>query len=158
MDFEALHEPYKGSESPSVAAQIAWLGRKGIPAEIIDKALLVVYDELSRGRVIEPQGEHSAGFMLDNYLLGTAQAMVTATVEAKHKELSEFLGGIRQKWEEDLVTLAKASGTSQELPAPALIEQPTSGKLAKVIRGAFWAAAAQGIAYEVYGLIRHFLG
>lgn len=116
MDFTELHKPYEDNQSPSVAMQVKWLQGKGIPMDVIDKALLVVYDEVQRGKTFVAEGPLTAGGALDRYLLSVAQGMALKDAELHHKELSDFLLSMREKWNEDLRTLAKAEGKAAMIP------------------------------------------
>jgi len=104
ISYEKLHEPYKGEDSPSPEAQVTWLQKKGIPVEHIQTAMMHVYGELARGEkkfedveVADSEGhirKVSAGWQLDNYLLGYArkyyeegQKNLIAHMENMHKSI-----------------------------------------------------------------------
>lgn len=99
ISYEKLHEPYKGPDSPSVQAQIAWLQKKGIPLEHIQSAMMHVYGELARGEkafkdTVINERPYSAGAQLDHYLLSVAKRShdeglrnVLAQMEKNHNSL-----------------------------------------------------------------------
>ena len=96
IKFEQLHAPYKGPESPSPAAQVKWLLTKQIPTNVVEQAMVSVYDELDRGK------KFASGFELDRYLLSVAQAFHKRDSEAHLQALENFHQHMRTKWNEDL--------------------------------------------------------
>ena len=108
IDFKKLHEPYAGDESPSPEMQIKWLQKNGIPAHIVDQAMIKVYDGLETGQLrFEPgkfagdNGEHSAGFFFDQYLMKTAQEMHQQELTDHVAKLERFHGEMKKKWEDE---------------------------------------------------------
>lgn len=107
INYQKLHEPYKGEESPSPEAQITWLAKKGIPMEHIQSAMMHVYGELHRGErkfedadIADSEGKVkkvSAGWQLDNYLLAHARAYHEAGQKALIAHMEKTHVGIVSK-------------------------------------------------------------
>lgn len=101
MDYKKLCEPYsENGRTPE--GQRIWLIRKGIPPSIVDQAMILVYDEVERGRTFD-NGTH-----FDHQLLLKAQELVQADATAQLAALEEFHQKIRDKWGEDLTKISAA--------------------------------------------------
>jgi len=83
MDFNELIKPYSEGDR-TVEMQVKWLLSKNIPRSFVDQAILVVFDEIERGKV------HESGHDLDRYLLQVAQDLYKAEVEDSVKKLQDF--------------------------------------------------------------------
>ena len=75
MDFEKLHEPYKGDDSPSPEAQLKWL-QKFVPQDIAARAMLQVYTQIEQGLKFEETfkgtNKYSPGWNLCQHLRAVA--------------------------------------------------------------------------------------
>ena len=102
MDFATLLKPYadidKSTNRPlrTIEGQIKWLARKNIPRNVIDQAILKVYNELQDGLKFEDTKESTGGHKLDQYLLKIAQEIYQSTLEKQAKELESFLSNFRE--------------------------------------------------------------
>ena len=108
MDFAKLCEPYK-ENGRTPQGQIKWLTSKGIPKDKIDQAMLVVYDEIDRGKIFEN------GHEFDRYLLETAQGLHKASLDDEVQKLQRFFDGFKSKWGEDLTKLAQSMNQKPRL-------------------------------------------
>lgn len=90
MNFDELIQPYSEGDR-TVEAQVKWLLSKNIPRNHIDQALLIVYDEIERGKV------HENGHALDRYLLDVAQGLHQAELDDSVKKLEGFFNGLVQR-------------------------------------------------------------
>jgi uncharacterized membrane-anchored protein YjiN (DUF445 family) len=90
MDFDELIKPYSENDR-TVEMQVKWLLSKNIPRSFIDQALLVVYDEIERGKVFEN------GHELDRYLLQAAQDLYQAEVNDSVQKLQDFHNTLVQR-------------------------------------------------------------
>lgn len=95
MDFSKLLEPYAdpmedGRPKRTVEAQIKWLIRKNIPKDIIDQAILKVFNELESGK------EFENGHELDQHLLSVAQEMHQSHLSKQAKELEAFMNKFKE--------------------------------------------------------------
>lgn len=96
MDFAELLKPYS-ENGRTPAGQRKWLAGKGVSPDKIDKAMLVVYDELSRGKTFQD------GHELDRYLWDVAKKIDAEHHEAEVKRLEEFFQKFKERWEEERV-------------------------------------------------------
>ncbi len=90
MDFNELIKPYSENDR-TVELQVKWLLSKNIPRNFVDQALLVVYDEIERGKV------HENGHELDRYLLQVAQDLYQAEVNDSIAKLQDFHNSFVQR-------------------------------------------------------------
>lgn len=95
MNFETLIEPYK-ENGRTPQGQIKWLISKGIERDKIDQAMLIVYDEIERGKALQN------GHELDRYLLDIAQKLVKEDIDESVKRLETFFNTFKDKWQEEL--------------------------------------------------------
>ncbi len=109
MDFTKLLEPYK-EDGRTPQGQIKWLTSKQIPRDKIDQAILVVYDELERGKTFKD------GHELDRYLLEVAQGLQKIGLDEEVKRLETFFNTFKDKWQEELKN-AQKSGVWQRVKA-----------------------------------------
>ena len=114
MDFKTLLEPYaepdpEGRPRRTVEAQIKWLNRKGLPRNIIDQAILKVYNELERGMIFNDDEESTGGHKLDQHLLKTAHELQQAELSKQAKELEVFLTTFKQSAVEEYANRHRAS-------------------------------------------------
>lgn len=97
MDFKTLLEPYAehdkdGNPTRTVEGQIKWLlNRHHYPRDVVDKAILRVYNELEGGLVFGDDDSGSAGHNLDQHLRKACEEIVAANVTKQAKELEDFL-------------------------------------------------------------------
>jgi hypothetical protein len=97
MDFKTLLAPYSGVDKDgnpkrTVEGQIKWLtNRHHYPRDVVDKAILRVYNELEGGKVFEADENGSAGHNLDRYIFDVCKELVEANVTKQAKELEAFL-------------------------------------------------------------------
>jgi hypothetical protein len=104
MDFAKLIEPYKENDR-TPEGQIKWLLGKGILRDKVDQAMLIVYDELERGKVFE------SGHELDRYLLEITEGLVKVDLDESVKKLETFFNSLlathKDKWQEELKNTQK---------------------------------------------------
>lgn len=114
--FDALLEPYAerdaaGNPKRTVEGQIKWLtGRHHLPKDIVDRAILKVYNELETGLKFEDsETDGSAGHQLDRYLFDSAQELMKQNVTKQKKELEDFLIKFKQSAVEKYVQQQRGS-------------------------------------------------
>ena len=100
LNYQVLLKPYS-EDGRTPEGQIKWLAKKGIAQNVIDQAMLFVYDELSRGKV------YKDGHELDRYLLGVAQSLVSNEIQATRENLERFHETLREAWNADLNKLVE---------------------------------------------------
>lgn len=91
MNFQELYQPYATKEAPSVSEQIQWLLKQGIPQNIIDQALVLVYTEIEKGKTF-PNAKD-----LWLYLKGIATDLQKKESEAYLKNLEKFQANLTDK-------------------------------------------------------------
>lgn len=116
MDFMTLLEPYAerdqdGNPKRTVEGQIKWLtGRHHLPKDVVDRAILRVYNELESGLEFKNSDtEGTAGHQLDRYLFDAAQEIVKQNVTKQAKELEEFMMKFKQSAVEKYVATQRGS-------------------------------------------------
>ena len=107
MDFEKLHEPYKGQDSPSPEAQLKWL-QKFVPQDIAARAMTQVYTQLEQGTVkfeeqIKNGRSYSAGWMMCQYLKAVATDLHTKATLAYLNVLAKQDEAQKQKVREEIL-------------------------------------------------------
>lgn len=108
MNFEQLLEPYAERQPDKRAlrtaeGQIRWLQKKGLPRDIVDKALLTVYTELEGGK------SFASGHDLDLYLYEVAKGMQEAEAAKQVKELEAFMATFKQQAVDEYRKLSKST-------------------------------------------------
>lgn len=115
MEFKTLLEPYsdpdeKGEPTRTIEGQIKWLERRyQIPRNIIDQAILKVYNELEEGLEFEATEIYTAGHELDHYLLKTAKDLQQEGLTKQAQELELFLSTFKQNAVERYVKAQQGS-------------------------------------------------
>jgi len=102
MDYGKLYAPYSTLEAPSPVDQIKWLTQNKIPDNIIEQAMMSVYEEVSRGRVFEATKDHNATHVFWMYLLDVARKLHGDEVDLKVNHLQEFHGKLKMQTTFDL--------------------------------------------------------
>ncbi len=107
MDFEKLHEPYKGVDSPSPEAQMTWL-EKIVPKDVAARAMLQVYTQLEQGTIKFEEtktghNRHSAGWNMCQYLKAVAVDLHTKATRAYLEVLSKQDEAQKQKVKEEVL-------------------------------------------------------
>jgi len=107
MDFNALHKPYEGEDSPSPEAQMKWLQKMGIPHDIASRAILQVYTMLEQGKKFEETTingrKYSAGWNLCQFILAVAKDLHQKTTAAYLEVLARQDEAQREKIREDML-------------------------------------------------------
>lgn len=115
MEFKTLLEPYSdpdesGNPKRTTEGQIKWLTRRhSLPRDVVDKAILKVYNELENGLAFEEDESGSAGHNLDQYLLKTAQEIQEASLTKQTKELEDFMSVFKSNAVEQYVKAQQGS-------------------------------------------------
>lgn len=104
MEFAKLLDPYAekdrdGKPARTIEGQIKWLTKKGLPRDIIDQAIMKVFNELESGKQFQDDEDTTGGHKLDHYILQTAQDIQQSHLSKQVKELEAFMG----KFKEDAV-------------------------------------------------------
>lgn len=95
LSFESLHATYRSDDSPSPQAQIRWLLKQGFNPNIVDQAMILVYEELRIGKVFVN------GFMLDQYLLSKAKELQQKELDDHIIKLERFYVDMRSRWNKE---------------------------------------------------------
>jgi hypothetical protein len=96
IHFEALHAKFRDQDSASPQGQIKWLLKQGIPANVVDEAMISVYEEIRGGKTFV------SGFEFDQYLLSVARGMQKKELDDHIIKLENFYKGMREKWDKEL--------------------------------------------------------
>jgi len=98
VNFTTLLEPYcerdkDGVPKRTVEGQIKWLtNRHHLPRDVVDRAILQVYNELDEGKKFEDsEANGTAGHQLDRYLYDVAQDIIKQSVKKQAKDLEDFM-------------------------------------------------------------------
>ena len=97
IHFEALHAKFRDQDSASPQGQIKWLLKQGIPANVVDEAMISVYEEVRGGKTF------ISGFEFDQYLLKVAREFQKRELDDHLLKLENFYKGMRDKWQQELV-------------------------------------------------------
>lgn len=100
MDFHTLCDPYK-ENGRTTEGQMKWLLAKNIPKDKVDQAILLVYDELDRGKTF------LNGHEFDRYLLDVATNLHQTEMNESVKKLEEFFNTFKDKWREEFKNASK---------------------------------------------------
>jgi hypothetical protein len=115
MDFKTLLEPYaepnkEGVPTRTVEGQIKWLtNRHHFPRDVVDKAILKVYNEIESGKAFIADDDGSAGHHLDRYLFSVCEEIVGLNVRKQAKELEDFLHKFKETAVEKYVAEQRGS-------------------------------------------------
>lgn len=115
FNFKTLLEPYaepdeKGVPRRNIEGVIKWLGtRHGLPRDVIDRAILKVFNEMESGLVFEADEKESGGHKLDQYLLKTAQEVQKSDLSKQAAELEVFMTTFKQQAVEQYVKAQRGS-------------------------------------------------
>lgn len=104
IDFEALHKKFRDNDSASPQGQIRWLLKQGFAPNIVDEAMLMVYEEVKVGK------EFINGFEFDQYLLLKARELQKKELDDHILKLEAFYGDMKKRWENEK---ASAEGTKK---------------------------------------------
>lgn len=114
--FSTLLEPYAerdkdGNPKRTVEGQIKWLtNRHHLPRDVVDRAILKVYNELEAGLVFkDSEIDGNAGHQLDRHLYNTAQDILKQNVTKQAKELEDFMLKFKQTAVEKYVAAQRGS-------------------------------------------------
>jgi hypothetical protein len=115
MEFKKLLEPYseldeQGSPKRTTEGQIKWLSRRhGLPRDIVDKAILKVYQELEEGLLFDDAEGTTPGHKLDQYLLATAKQIQDENLTMQTQELEKFMNTFKKAAVEKYVKAQQGS-------------------------------------------------
>jgi len=114
--FSTLLEPYAerdkdGVPKRTIEGQIKWLtNRHHLPKDVVDRAILQVYNELEEGKKFEDsETDGAAGHQLDRYLYNVAQDIIKQSVKKQAKELEDFMLKFKKSAVEKYVATQRGS-------------------------------------------------